>query len=661
MKRTFKLLAFILIVSFRQTTLAQLSEPGYPASISLGLNSENIHRLLLPTINSDSILAADTCQSCADLYGFDIEYQTDFWDACSRDLVDLNGSQLGIYRLLVSQPTAEGLHVIFDRFKLADDETMFIYGLNDTSRILGAYSHTNNRANNTFTSNIIHGGDIVIEVNKKNPTDFDHRGHLGISKFIYVFESRLHFESTDFDCYTNVICAPWYNEWYNEIRSVVKIMFRFEDGRRGLCSGAILNSTRTNFDPLILTAEHCVDGKTDPASWSVFFNFQSNLCDPDVNVNDLMMLSGIDIIATSSGLGCKDIALMRVQEEIPIQYNVFFSGWTSLDPTYPQDGTVIHHPSGDIKKISEGEIKNSITTSCHKVNWTHSVSEPGSSGAPLYTNGRLIVGVNSKGASNKSCDNTKYNLFSKVKNSFNALQPHLSPNEDNVVALFGIDPISSCQSEININGRVFPSRDWQINEQLTIQAEDLIRVANLRPTSIENSPLQHNNNSDYVIRAGNRITINPGFRINRPYRSPGTPSYASFFPEGNQNRVSFQIALCEPFTDDCGFNHENAFVIPKAGGIRGSDRYLENDLVVEFSLKIYPNPTNGTNNVTIEYSKEIAKVSILNNIGQTIFEEVLNADANSSKLDINDLDAGIYFVLVLDRDAKMQFKKLSVN
>jgi hypothetical protein len=241
MKTIYKLLLLVGLVVFHLTASAQLSEPGYPASVLLGLNSEHIPRLLLPEINSDSILATDTCQSCADLYGFDISYQTDFWGACSREVVDKNGIQLGIYRLLVSQPTAEGLHVIFDRFKLADDETMFIYGLNDTSRILGAYSNANNRVNNTFTSNIIYGGDIVIEVNKKNPTDFDNRGYLGISKFIYVFEDRLDFESTDFDCYTNVICAPWYNDWCNEIRSGVQNRWFYL-----LSLGGVQNSTTVN-------------------------------------------------------------------------------------------------------------------------------------------------------------------------------------------------------------------------------------------------------------------------------------------------------------------------------------------------------------------------------------------------------------------------------
>lgn len=662
MKRTFKLLAFILIVSFRQTTLAQLSEPGHPASMIHNTGFSDIPVIFLPDFNNEELIAQDTCQSCGDAFGIDAVKEFDFWEHASKQVINNEYDNVEIYRVKVKSNTANALHVIFSHFELATGEKIYIYSPNDTNRILGAFSAFNNKPDSTFISNRIMDSELVIEVNRKVSSHGSPKGILNIQKFIHVYEERDDFENS-FNCHNNVICAPWYNDFCNEIRSVVKFYRRkVDDERWWMCSGAVVNNSNNDFDPLILTADHCVEDGRDFATWIVFFNFQSNVCDPSNNGNDLMIVTGTDVIASDHGIGCPDIALMRLRQDIPIQYNVFFSGWSSLNLTYPQDGICIHHPRGDVKKISFGEITNPLFKTCHKVTWTDGTTEGGSSGAPLYTNSRLITAVNSHAPRDKSCDDLKHNFFSRIEKSFSTLQPHLTPDEEDIVAVGGIDPLSSCQDIININGRCYPGNDWQIRNQITIQAANQVNVANFGETVIEDSPFaNHGNNSDYIIKAGNRITINPGFRINRPFRANGSPNYASFFLEGNQNRVSFQIATCVPFTDDCGFNHENAFVIPKVGGIRGSDRYLENDLLVEFSLKIYPNPTNGTHNVTIEYSKEIAKVSILNNIGQTIFEEVLNADANSSKLDINDLDAGIYFVLVLDRDSKMQFKKLIVN
>lgn len=178
-----------------------------------------------------------------------------------------------------------------------------------------------------------------------------------IKKFIHVYENRDDFESS-FNCHNNVICAPWYNDWCNQIRSVIKFYFRkADDPRWWMCSGAVVNGGNGNFDPIILTAEHCVRNTTEHANWIVYFNYQSITCNPSTNGNDLMTVTGVNLLSSdgSASVSCPDIALMRLRENIPLQYNVFHSGWSRLNLTYPQDGICIHHPAGDVKKISFGK------------------------------------------------------------------------------------------------------------------------------------------------------------------------------------------------------------------------------------------------------------------------------------------------------------------
>ena len=46
-----------------------------------------------------------------------------------------------------------------------------------------------------------------------------------------------------------------------------------------------------------------------------------------------------------------DFALLRLEEDIPDSYEVHFAGWDATGNT-PNTPVGIHHPSGDIKKIS---------------------------------------------------------------------------------------------------------------------------------------------------------------------------------------------------------------------------------------------------------------------------------------------------------------------
>jgi len=259
----------------------------------------------------------------------------------------------------------------------------------------------NNKSDLSFVSNRIFDNELTIEVNRWPNSVDEPKGVLLIKKFIHVYENRGDFEAS-FNCHNNVICAPWYNEWCNEIRSVVKFYFRkTDDPRWWMFSGAVVNGGTGNFDPIILTADHCVRGTAEHSNWIIYFNFQSITCNTNTNGNDLMTITGVNLLSSegSDGVSCPDIALMRLTENIPLQYNVFHSGWSRVNLTYPEDGICIHHPAGDVKKISFGEITNPLFNSCHKVTWNDGLTQGGSSGSPLFTNSRLITAVNSHGPS----------------------------------------------------------------------------------------------------------------------------------------------------------------------------------------------------------------------------------------------------------------------
>lgn len=667
-QRLIKLILPILLAGININANAQPSEPGFPAALLYQLPTSNLPVVNLPYFNNEELIAADTCAACGEGYGVDANLSFDFWENSESQMIDNPFEKVEVYRTKVISPSAQALHVIFSHFILAEDELLYIYSPNDTNRILGAFSKHNNKSDSSFISNYIVGNELIIEVNRRPKMHHEEKGILQIKKFIHVYKDRLDFGDA-LNCHVNVICAPWYNTWCNQIRSVVKFV-RYQNASGSFpnswrsCSGAVVNNLSYNFDPLILTAHHCTTNGDEYPYWFVFFNYQSTTCNPSTNGNDLMFLSGMDIVTQNyDDYGCPDIALLRLRQFIPEQYNVFFSGWNRRAwSSLPGDdrGIGIHHPAGDVKKISEGYRVNPLLSSCVKVNWTTGYAEGGSSGSPLFVTSKEIIGVLSWSWHEVDhCGEDANFFYSWLHKSWTTLWPYLAPTNGDALTLDGIDPISACQPVLNLNRRFFPGNDWQIKNQIIIQAAQQVNVANVTETTIEQSPFNVPAfNSDYIIRAGNHITINPGFKINSPFRFPGTGNYIiGFFPQGNQNRVSFQIAPCTPFIDECGFNHQNALVYPSK-----KDNMVDNITSDLFQFKVFPNPSQGGLQLFLTSESRISSIKIIDVFGKLVYDnEKVENESETIALSLSGFSSGVYFISVWTTNGQFESKKIIVN
>lgn len=281
------------------------------------------------------------------------------------------------------------------------------------------------------------------------------------------------------NCNVNVNCTEGDN-WEKQKRSVVKIYFENYVG-----SGVLINTTRNNFTPYILTACHVIRGLSpEKASQLRFcFNYQSPDCSNISNDNGIknQYVTGYTVVAFSEEFDL-DFALLKLNSPVPKEFNPYFAGW-SVDESGFNSGVCIHHPKGDIKKISTIE-----SISIGQLGWYisfkktlngHGITEVGSSGSPIFNSSGLIVGTLRGGSTD--CDRLDgVDYFGRFSNNMDfypqdtaSLRHWLDPDNSGVTSITGTEyPQTTIENKPEIY-RVFPN---PCNNELYIEKSDTIPI-----------------------------------------------------------------------------------------------------------------------------------------------------------------------------------------
>ena len=188
-------------------------------------------------------------------------------------------------------------------------------------------------------------------------------------------------------------------------------------------SYVIINNTSNDGTPYFLTANHCF---SNPSSWAFRFGWISPtpVCAttaPSTNGPTNLTISGATEIARDAG---SDFALVEINQAIPEDWDRVFAGWDRSEIT-PDFTVGIHHPAGDIMKvcrdndqpiqaINAGAQTWEITTAGG--GWEIGVTEPGSSGSPLFdAEGRIIGQLYGGGAAcSGTVDNGLYDYYGRL-------------------------------------------------------------------------------------------------------------------------------------------------------------------------------------------------------------------------------------------------------
>lgn len=209
-------------------------------------------------------------------------------------------------------------------------------------------------------------------------------------------------------CNIDTAC-PEGEPWTAEATSTVRLTI----DNRFLCSAALLDNTARDDRPLLISARHCGITPETARSVNARFGFRRNGCNQG-DIEEGNTIEGSRWIAESVEA---DTTLIELSA-LPLQPGLrAFAGWNAEPVTagFPRDGAGLHHPSGDVRKVSLyegmarpdngvviGDGERRFSVDAWSVVWTAGVTEAGSSGSGLWNASRELVGVLSGG--NSSCE-----------------------------------------------------------------------------------------------------------------------------------------------------------------------------------------------------------------------------------------------------------------
>lgn len=441
-KALLKSFAFCLIAICSVCANAQISTNELPPSFSSSLFSTRSSDVInLPVPDVAEALHEDSLFADAN-----IPYRVGLPLAVSYNLQNSGhwqvlGDSVRVWRLQLHAAGAKAMTVSYDKFWIPEGAKFFIYNA-DKTFCIGAFTHSNNKGTREkpedFATGFVAGDNIVLEYYEPIGNSM---GVISLQHVVYIYKNILAAQSNimprislpepgeSMSCNININC-PDGGDYQRDKRSVVCIY-----GANGYaCTGTLINNMAQ--EDYVLTADHCFDGTSYDAEGKsqvnqliFYWNYESPTCANAMNVNPPSTAAAA-IVANNPDL---DFALLKLTEPIVnlVGYIPYYIGW-SRDTIPATRGTCIHHPKGDIKKISIDY--EPIRSSQFRYSWDNGtfsapntlwvadfnkgMIENGSSGSPLINQNHKLIGK-LRGGANAICGGPVIKYYDRFDKSWN--------------------------------------------------------------------------------------------------------------------------------------------------------------------------------------------------------------------------------------------------
>ncbi|RYF25048.1 MAG: endoproteinase ArgC [Comamonadaceae bacterium] len=226
-------------------------------------------------------------------------------------------------------------------------------------------------------------------------------------------------------CNVDVSCDASYDA---QSRSVALMEF-VDNGKTFVCTGTLLNDAAGSGTPYFLSANHCISAQSEASTLVTRWFYRSTSCNASsVNPGTQTVTGGATLLYQADAT---DVSFLRLNAAPPA--GALYAGSYFGEVATGAGLAGIHHPSGDLQKLSVGTLTgaaNCTSETCTetasgsflRLNWQQGTTQGGSSGSSVlhtvdgkrYVVGQLLGGV-------ASCSNRGGNdYYGRYEQSYKA-------------------------------------------------------------------------------------------------------------------------------------------------------------------------------------------------------------------------------------------------
>jgi len=384
-----------------------------------------------------------------------------------------------VWRLRLTSPSAAGVRVHFTEFAVGTGQ-LWLYSAAAPEEIDGPYSDRGPFGNGDFWSGIAAGESVVVEFAPQPPAGgpglavpFRMRqiAHHTVNLDAEIAATAQAAEAARFrvplplvapprlpastlsipslpseigntivdpaaSCNQDVNCFP---EWQDTKRAVAHILFEETQGDAPgtyVCSASLVGTRDNSFKPYMLTAGHCIHDEPAARSLQTWWAYESPSClqGPPATMGTLKSSNGGHLLSWGT-LPQGDYSLVLLPD---VPTGVVFAGWDPGDIALGSPVVGIHHPMGSYKRISFGTVTTSQDVNVEgakapatlytDVIWNSGITQPGSSGSPLFSGPAVVVDMLTYGPDQPgevACTQGDLGGYGKFSNAYTPLQAYL--------------------------------------------------------------------------------------------------------------------------------------------------------------------------------------------------------------------------------------------
>jgi lysyl endopeptidase len=372
-----------------------------------------------------------------------------------------------IWRLRIRAEGASSLNLGFTRFRLPAGARLQIYSA-DLAHVVRPFTAEDNEEHGELWTPVVPTDDLVVELTVPGTARAAAELEIGQIGQGYRGFGFLGAETEKSgSCNMDVACLDSNDPWRQTMRATAVITV----GGKA-CSGSLVNNTARDRKMYFITAKHCGVTSTNAASLVAYWNYQNSTCRTPGSAASAAIGNG-QLNQFHSGAffraenSLSDFTLVELDDPPVALFNHHWAGWdrSGGDVSCPEGSCYecsatslcagIHHPNVQEKRITFAD--QPIVPSGEDHLWVHwdpdpvfppnpsltippQVTEPGSSGSPLYNKDRRFIGQLHGGLS--VCGATGDNLsdsYGRFSFSWSVAAAYLDPGGTGELFIDGMD------------------------------------------------------------------------------------------------------------------------------------------------------------------------------------------------------------------------------